>query len=138
MQRRFGAFQKRSDDQADVGAVLADFKAADDMIERVSVDTAADYLAAYFLQVDQTTTNTQSARQRSQVMERRLGGHSQRPVRSSRGFCQPLQADGTNRPRTTTQTRPDAHKIHEQMSRVTKDIRRARKGLAARDRHGPE
>lgn len=37
MQRRFGAFQKRSDDQADVGAVLADFKAADDMIERVSL-----------------------------------------------------------------------------------------------------
>lgn len=36
MQRRFGAFGKRSDDQADVGAVLADFKAADDMIERVS------------------------------------------------------------------------------------------------------
>jgi hypothetical protein len=35
MQRRFGAFQKRSDDQADVGQVLADFKAADDMIERV-------------------------------------------------------------------------------------------------------
>lgn len=35
MQRRFGAFGKRSDDQADVGVVLADFKAADDMIERV-------------------------------------------------------------------------------------------------------
>lgn len=37
MQRRFGAFGKRSDDQADVGVVLADFKAADDMIERVRV-----------------------------------------------------------------------------------------------------
>jgi hypothetical protein len=35
MQRRFGTFQKRSDDQADVSVVLADFKAADDMIERV-------------------------------------------------------------------------------------------------------
>jgi hypothetical protein len=35
MQRRLGAFGKRSDDQADVGVVLADFKAADDMIERV-------------------------------------------------------------------------------------------------------
>jgi amphiphysin len=44
MQRRFGTFQKRSDDQADVGAVLAEFKAADDMIERVSLDIiAADY-----------------------------------------------------------------------------------------------
>lgn len=37
MQRRFGAFQKRSDDQADVGAVLADFKATDAMIEQVSL-----------------------------------------------------------------------------------------------------
>lgn len=36
MQRRFGAFSKRSDDQADVGAILADFKATDDMIDRVS------------------------------------------------------------------------------------------------------
>lgn len=35
MQRRFGAFGKRSDDQADVGVVMAEFKAADDMIERV-------------------------------------------------------------------------------------------------------
>jgi amphiphysin len=50
MQRRFGTFQKRSDDQADVGAVLAEFKAADDMIERVSLDIAADYhySLAYF------------------------------------------------------------------------------------------
>jgi hypothetical protein len=39
MQRRFGAFGKRSDDQADVGVVLADFKAADDMIERVWLTT---------------------------------------------------------------------------------------------------
>ena len=42
MQRRFGAFGKRSDDQADVGAVLADFKAADDMIERVTLPLTAD------------------------------------------------------------------------------------------------
>ncbi|KAM0716627.1 hypothetical protein Q7P37_008072 [Cladosporium fusiforme] len=38
MQRRFGAFQKRSDDQADVGAVLADFKATDAMIEQLAKD----------------------------------------------------------------------------------------------------
>jgi hypothetical protein len=48
MQRRFGAFQKRSDDQADVGVVLAEFKAADDMIERVSLDIAAEYSLACF------------------------------------------------------------------------------------------
>ena len=48
MQRRFGAFQKRSDDQADVGVVLAEFKAADDMIERVSLDIAAEYSLARF------------------------------------------------------------------------------------------
>jgi hypothetical protein len=53
MQRRFGTFQKRSDDQADVGAVLAEFKAADDMIERVSLDIAAEYSLACFPQ----TTN---------------------------------------------------------------------------------
>jgi hypothetical protein len=48
MQRRFGAFQKRSDDQADVGAVLAEFKAADDMIERVSLATPANCSLACF------------------------------------------------------------------------------------------
>jgi hypothetical protein len=49
MQRRFGAFQKRSDDQADVGVVLADFKATDDMIERVSLGVAADHTLSSFL-----------------------------------------------------------------------------------------
>ena len=43
MQRRFGAFGKRSDDQADVGVVLADFKAADDMIERVCVPAKSTF-----------------------------------------------------------------------------------------------
>ena len=47
MQRRFGAFGKRSDDQADVGVVLADFKAADDMIERVRVTPKLNFNHEY-------------------------------------------------------------------------------------------
>lgn len=38
VQRQFGKLSKRSEDKADVSAVLAEFKAADDMLEKVSLD----------------------------------------------------------------------------------------------------
>ncbi|EMC99108.1 hypothetical protein BAUCODRAFT_65537 [Baudoinia panamericana UAMH 10762] len=38
MQRKFGGLMKRSEDQADVGTVLAEFKAADDMLDRLIQD----------------------------------------------------------------------------------------------------
>ena len=36
VQRKFGTFMKRSDNETDVQSVLAEFKAADDMLDRVS------------------------------------------------------------------------------------------------------
>lgn len=38
MQRQFGKFTKRSDDVADVGSVLAEFKVAEETLERASID----------------------------------------------------------------------------------------------------
>ncbi len=35
VQRKFGTFTKRSENEADVQIVLAEFKAMDDMLERV-------------------------------------------------------------------------------------------------------
>ena len=35
VQRKMGTFMKRSENEADVTAVIADFKAVDDMLERV-------------------------------------------------------------------------------------------------------
>lgn len=35
VQRRFGKLMKQGDDEQDVGAVLAEFKAADEMLDRV-------------------------------------------------------------------------------------------------------
>ncbi|WPH03055.1 Hypothetical protein R9X50_00592900 [Acrodontium crateriforme] len=41
MQRKFGGLLKRSDDVADVGAVLAEFKSVDDMLDRLIIDLKA-------------------------------------------------------------------------------------------------
>ena len=38
MQRQFGKFGKRSDNQADTQTVLAEFQAVDNMLDRVSFD----------------------------------------------------------------------------------------------------
>lgn len=35
VQRKFGTFTKRSEDDADVNTILTEFKAVDDMLERV-------------------------------------------------------------------------------------------------------
>ena len=40
MQRQFGKFTKRSENQADVGTVLEEFKTVDDMLDRVSCNTS--------------------------------------------------------------------------------------------------
>ena len=36
VQRKFGTFMKRTDNQTDTQTVLAEFKAVDDMLDRVS------------------------------------------------------------------------------------------------------
>ena len=47
VQRKMGTFMKRSANDADVGAVIADFKAVDDMLDRVSQTTSRElYLAS--------------------------------------------------------------------------------------------
>ena len=40
VQRKFGTFMKRSDNEADVQTVLAEFKAVDEMLDRVKLNLA--------------------------------------------------------------------------------------------------